>query len=746
MRPALAIVCLVAIAALLLGCDEDRSLYLHRWTLSPGDVRVTLPAHIEDAMPEATTRFTLRAEVELPEDLRVRPLTFAVPRLLALAQLRVNGRPAAPLDTPLDEPVRSAGPQRWRVDPAGERTLTLELDLHTPLTIEKWLDTVPRLSATPEGDRGFLFVRTFNETTSVASSAMSFLAGLPYLLIYLLDRRRVVFMWHGVEAILAASYGLLTLGLTQLAFADREGPVVGLLITLAAVCGLHFTYAYFDLGRVPRWTNVVWIVPTLGLFTFRPLASMLWTIIPVAVGLGGCIGYQLVVLGRLAFRRASPKNARLLFAAWLLLGAAGSTEYFAWFGLGEPLAGLRAGPLGIAIIAFLHVAVLSTDHNTLLRDAERLNDELASRVDELQGTNREVQLLNDELRRQITARSRQLEETFAQGRSTGGGAAPPLTDGQVVERRYSVVRTLGSGGMGTVYEVERLRDRRRFALKMLSKRTGATAMARFAREANLASQIDHPNVVSIVDVDVTQAGQPFLVMELVSGSALDEQRARYGDVPWALGVLLQVAAGLGAVHARGIIHRDLKAANVLLTAPGATGQTPPEGTVKIADFGVAGIADADEGALADTIAEATPGNDQASPLASTGAPDKTPRLTATGVVLGTPLYMPPELAHGATNATFAADVYSFGVLAFETLTREMPFREAPFLALRYGLSVPPPTPLRDKCAAVTPELAALLDACLRMDPKARPALAELARALRSEHALIVETVGTVAGP
>jgi serine/threonine protein kinase len=92
--------------------------------------------------------------------------------------------------------------------------------------------------------------------------------------------------------------------------------------------------------------------------------------------------------------------------------------------------------------------------------------------------------------------------------------------------------------------------------------------------------------------------------------------------------------------------------------------------VKIADFGVAGIADADEGALADTIAEATPGDDQASPLASTGAPDKTPRLTATGVVLGTPLYMPPELAHGATNATFAADVYSFGVLAFETLTRE----------------------------------------------------------------------------
>ena len=150
-----------------------------------------------------------------------------------------------------------------------------------------------------------------------------------------------------------------------------------------------------------------------------------------------------------------------------------------------------------------------------------------------------------------------------------------------------MIKELGSGGMGTVYEVERVTDGKHLALKALAGGGDAQARARFAREAQIVANVNHPNVVSIVDVDVAKSGFIFLVMELVpSGTTLHDVRRRHRDIPWTLGVLAQVAEGIDAIHEAGIIHRDLKPGNILLSREG-DGRRP---LVKITDFGISSLA------------------------------------------------------------------------------------------------------------------------------------------------------------
>jgi hypothetical protein len=156
--------------------------------------------------------------------------------------------------------------------------------------------------------------------------------------------------------------------------------------------------------------------------------------------------------------------------------------------------------------------------------------------------------------------------------------------------------------------------------------------------------------VPVLDLGVTQSGMLYLVMELVAGSSLAAARARYGDQRWVLLVLFQIAEALVAMHARGIIHRDLKPSNILLDGD----------RVKVADFGLAGLTDSALVGEADTI-------DPDSPLANS------PDLTRTGAILGTPLYMAPELAGGARAAGPTADVFSLGVVAYELFSSQAPF-------------------------------------------------------------------------
>ena len=314
----------------------------------------------------------------------------------------------------------------------------------------------------------------------------------------------------------------------------------------------------------------------------------------------------------------------------------------------------------------------------------------------------ELSHLNQELRRQIGDRSRALADALS---AVSSPRMSELSPGELFDQRFRIVRALGQGGMGAVVEVERVADGKHFALKVMAGRYTASSSARFAREAEIAARVAHPSLVGIVDAGVSPDGLLYLVLELVSGSSLEAMRHRFGDREWGLPLLRRIAEGLDALHSAGIVHRDLKPGNVLLTESGET---------KIADFGIARFDEPRErpSGDAETIVD-----ERISGTRSTG-------LTETGVWLGTPAYMAPELVLGGRIARPASDTFSFGVIAYEVLTGSSPFASPAIydiLACRTLPEVSPPS-------GVDPALAALLRDCLREDGNRRPTARALAEA------------------
>jgi serine/threonine-protein kinase len=296
---------------------------------------------------------------------------------------------------------------------------------------------------------------------------------------------------------------------------------------------------------------------------------------------------------------------------------------------------------------------------------------------------RTIEHSTEELRRQVVERSKELADALGQL------ADRPQSSlvGKTVDGRYRVVAQLGAGGMGTVYEVERTSDGARLALKTVRAHIDAKLMARFAREAQFAAELRHPNLVPVIDVGIAD-GTLYLVMDLVDAGSLEKERARFGDRKWATPIVAQIASGLAAIHSRGIVHRDLKPANILLD----------RGVARIADFGLASL---HVGAL-----------DQTTP--------QSPMLTRAGDVFGTPGYMAPELAAGTSNAAPSSDVFGFGVIAHELLTGRSAFAEPPLVARLHGRPI----------VATPGELDPVLLHCLDLDPAKRPTAEELGTALR----------------
>jgi serine/threonine-protein kinase len=276
--------------------------------------------------------------------------------------------------------------------------------------------------------------------------------------------------------------------------------------------------------------------------------------------------------------------------------------------------------------------------------------------------------------------------------------------------------------MGIVYEVARRPDGKRFAMKVLSGMSGALDMARFAREAQIASQVSHPNVVAIADIDVARSGVIFIVMELVAGPSLLDLQGRYGDRAFALDVLAQIAGGLAAIHETGIVHRDLKPANVLVKED-ATGLL-----VKISDFGVSTIAGPDASVRPPAENDAPATIPEPHERAAAQSPGGSP-LTETGVLLGTPIYMAPELAFGAKDAQPSCDVFSLGVIAHELLRGVRPWAESPAFTRMRGETLAAAPAIGGVCAGLDAEVAAAIDACLRDEPEERPQAKDVARLL-----------------
>jgi formylglycine-generating enzyme required for sulfatase activity/predicted Ser/Thr protein kinase len=215
--------------------------------------------------------------------------------------------------------------------------------------------------------------------------------------------------------------------------------------------------------------------------------------------------------------------------------------------------------------------------------------------------------------------------------------------------RYEILEKLGEGGMGVLYRARDTRLGRTVALKLLRPEShqDPERRERFFREARAASALNHPNIVTVYDVDTAPDGSDYIAMEHVEGRSLDRRLAE-GPLPVdeALRHAIEIAQALAAAHAAGIVHRDLKPANVMLTR---------SGQVKVLDFGLAKLVAPAEGMSAESAETLT--RDQA---------------TRTGVVLGTPAYMSPEQARGE-RVDARSDVFSFGTLLYEMLGGRRPF-------------------------------------------------------------------------
>ena len=262
--------------------------------------------------------------------------------------------------------------------------------------------------------------------------------------------------------------------------------------------------------------------------------------------------------------------------------------------------------------------------------------------------------------------------------------------GTTVDGKYKLRSLLGVGGMGIVYEAEHLFLGRSVALKIIHPRYADThdAVSRFLNEARAAGTIGHRAIVQVMDAGFVDGTTPYLVMEKLEGETLADRILRRNGlrVVQAAMVLRELMRGLGAAHAKGIVHCDLKPPNVLLV-----GRKIDVGTVKILDFGISRIT-------------------------------KQPKAKAAELVMGTPLYMSPEQVKGA-EVTASTDLFGAGVVTYEALTGRPPFDGGGKVEVFVHILRDPPPPLVGRREHVPDDFAELVLSLMAKSPDDRPASA-----------------------
>jgi len=329
------------------------------------------------------------------------------------------------------------------------------------------------------------------------------------------------------------------------------------------------------------------------------------------------------------------------------------------------------------------------------RQVELLNGELERRVEaqvgEIVRRAREIEELNVQLNERIQERSRELSMALARL----GEAHEPLAPGAVLGGRVEIDAWIGAGGMGVVY---RARDRitnKTVAVKVIQ--AGSTreleGLHRFLREAEAMASVTHPAIVRSIHVDVSEEGQLFQVMELVEGESLEARLARAGPLPPPVAARLGavLAEALAAAHDAGVVHRDVKPSNVMLTreAPG----------LKLLDFGISKLWDA-----------------------------RAPSGRTEGI-LGTPEFLSPEQVNAPASVGAPADVYALGLVLYLAVAGRMPFAAEGARNWLITHLVHAPLDLATRVPDVDPTLARSVMDCLSKDPGSRPTAAELCAAL-----------------
>lgn len=325
-----------------------------------------------------------------------------------------------------------------------------------------------------------------------------------------------------------------------------------------------------------------------------------------------------------------------------------------------------------------------------------LERRVKEQVDEIVLRAGEVDELNAQLHAKVRARSAEL--SIALAKLASRGADGELRRGVVLGDRFEVQEMLGAGGMGAVYAgVDRMTDTR-VAIKVIqaSSSRQLDALHRFIREAGTAAKIDHPAVVRMIHVDVSDDGMLFQAQELVEGDTLQVRLRR--SQGWSPGVAARLVSvlceALAAAHAVGVVHRDVKPANVMIT------EDPPG--LRLLDFGISKLYDD------------APGDEGG---------------TRTGAILGTPAYMAPEQMDGARHVTDRADVYAVGVILFLLLTARLPFEGATPRATLLSAVLRDAPDVRSLQPEASETLALLVSRCLEKDPELRPSAEALAREL-----------------
>ena len=266
--------------------------------------------------------------------------------------------------------------------------------------------------------------------------------------------------------------------------------------------------------------------------------------------------------------------------------------------------------------------------------------------------------------------------------------------GRTAGGKYKLVRLLGAGGMGEVYEAQHASIGRRFAIKFLHPLLASNneVVARFQREAQAAGGLENENIAAVMDIGTADDGAPYLVMEYLDGEDLAHLLVRGGPlpVPRAAYIIIQACRGLAAAHVRGIVHRDLKPENLFICK-----RNDGSDLVKVLDFGIAKLHTGPVG---------------------TG-------LTQTGTTMGTPFYMSLEQARGAKEVDHRTDIYALGVILYEILSGTKPHPGESYNEILYHVISKEPAPLDGTRPGLPPGLSAVVHRAMAREVEDRYASA-----------------------
>lgn len=266
-----------------------------------------------------------------------------------------------------------------------------------------------------------------------------------------------------------------------------------------------------------------------------------------------------------------------------------------------------------------------------------------------------------------------------------------LNNGDIIDGKYRIVRLIGEGGMGSVFEGENIRIHRQVAIKVLhsSVAESVDAVQRFEREAQAAGRIGSEHIVEVLDLGELPGGDRYMVMEYLDGEALNDRIRNRGRLAprEAAAIVVQLLEGLCAAHDAGIVHRDLKPENVFLLK----NKGGRKDFVKIVDFGI-------------------------SKFSSLGGEFS---MTRTGAVMGTPYYLSPEQAKGDRSLDHRADLYAVGVILYEAVAGAVPFDGETFNELLFKIVLEPVKPLSTVALDIDAAFSSIVNKAMARDPEAR---------------------------